>query len=154
VRHLLSGLLLLALAAGCGDDETIPLSEYVERANAICRENNTKGRAEVDRLRKELEAGGELGDDDIVELNRKTLEVLRPGMERLEALPAPDEQREAAEDYERLTHEANDAFAEVVDAADDGDSERMAEAIDRNKQRARESHEVATDLGLDDCVGR
>ena len=57
MRVLVSGLLILA-AAGCGED-TIPLAEYVNRANEICRDNNTRGRAELERVRERLEADGE-----------------------------------------------------------------------------------------------
>ncbi len=59
MRPLVFGLTLLVLAAGCGEDEPIPLSEYRDRANAICRESNTEGSAEVTQLRERLEDGGE-----------------------------------------------------------------------------------------------
>jgi hypothetical protein len=97
VRPLVFGLSLLVLVAGCGEEEPIPLSEYRDRANAICRENNTEGRAEVNQLRERLEAGGELEPDDLAELNGKVLELLREGHDRLADIPPPDEKADAAE---------------------------------------------------------
>ena len=104
MRVLVSGLLVLAAAGGCGED-TIPLADYVERANAICRDNNTRGRAELDKVRNRLEADGELDSEEVPELNRKALEILRPGLDRLAELPPPDEQQDVAEAYERASRE-------------------------------------------------
>jgi hypothetical protein len=151
VRLLVSGLLTLTVAAGCGED-TIPLAEYVERANAICRDNNTRGRAEIDRFRKQLEADGELEPDEIAELNRKTLEIARPGLDRLTALPPPEEREDTAEAYERASREANEAVEDVIDAYEEGDAKRLRDAIARNKARGQDSKEAAADLGLDACT--
>jgi hypothetical protein len=148
---LVAGLLFLAAAGGCGED-TIPLADYVERANAICRDNNTRGRAELERLRNRLEADGELDSEELPELNRKALEILRPGLDRLAALPPPDEQQDVAEAYERASREANDAFADVIEAQEDGDTERFRDAKALNEKHVQETREAAAELGLDDCA--
>jgi hypothetical protein len=151
VRVLVSGLLVLAVAGGCGED-TIPLADYTERANAICRNNNSRGRAELEKVRTRLEADGQLDSDELPELNRKALEILRPGLDRLAELPPPDQQQAVAEAYERASREANDAFADVINAQEDGDLERFRDAEARNEKHTREAHEAAAELGLDDCA--
>jgi hypothetical protein len=150
MRVLVSGLLVLA-AAGCGED-TIPLAEYVERANAICADNNTRGRAELAKVRDRLEADGELDEQELPELNRKALEILRPGLERLADLPPPDEKQDVADTYERASRDANDAFADVIQAQEDGDTEQFRDARARNEEHTADAREAATELGLDDCA--
>ena len=151
MRVLASGLLVLAAAAGCGED-TDSLCVYVKRANAICKDNNTRGRAELEQVRSRLEADGKLDSEDIPQLNRKALEILRPGLDRLAELPPPDEQQEVAANYERASRAANDAFANVVKAQEDGDIVRFREAKARNDKHIRDVREAATALGLDDCA--
>jgi hypothetical protein len=151
VRVLVPGLLVLAAAGGCGED-TIPLADYVKRANAICRDNNTRGRAELERVRNRLEADGELDVEELPELNRKALESLRPGLDRLAELPPPDEQQDVAEAYERASREANDAFADVIQAQEDGDVERFRDAKARNEEHTQDAREAAAELALDDCA--
>jgi len=151
VRVLVSGLLVLSAAGGCGED-TIPLADYVERANAICEDNNTRGRAELQRARKRLEADGELDSKELPELNRKALEILRPGLDRLAELPPPDQQQDVAETYERASLDANDAFADVIQAQEDGDVERFRDARASNEKHTQDAREAADELGLDDCA--
>jgi thioesterase domain-containing protein len=151
VRLLVAGLLVLAAAGGCGED-TIRLADYVERANAICRDNNTRGRAELERVRNRLEADGELDSEELPELNRKALEILRPGLDRLAELSPPDQQQDVAETYERASREANDAFADVIKAQEDGDIERFRDAKARNAKHTQQAREAAAELGLDDCA--
>jgi hypothetical protein len=151
VRVLISGLLVLAAAGGCGED-TIPLADYAERANAICRDNNTRGRAELERIRHRLEADGELDSEELPELNRKALEILRPGLDRLAELPPPDQEQDVAEAYERASREANDAFADVIQAQEEGDIERFRDAKARNEKHTQDAREAAAELGLDDCT--
>jgi hypothetical protein len=151
VRVLVSGLLVLVAAGGCGED-TIPLADYVKRANAICRDNNTRGRAELDKVRKRLEADGELDSEEVPELNRKALEILRPGLDRLAELPAPDQKQDVAEAYERASREANAAFADIVKAQEDGAIEPFRDAKARNEKHTKEVRDAANELGLDDCA--
>lgn len=151
MRVQVAGLLVLVTVGGCGED-TIPLADYVERANAICRDNNTRGRAELERFRNRLEADGELDSEELPELNRKALEILRPGLDRLAELPPPDEQQDIAERYERASREANDAFADVIEAQENGDTERFRDAKARNTMHTQQAREAAAELGLDDCA--
>ena len=151
MRVLVSGLLVLAAAGGCGED-TIPLDDYVDRANAICRDSNTRGRAELQSARNRLEADGELDSKELPELNRKALEILRPGLDRLAELSPPDKQQDVAEAYERASRDANDAFADVIKAQEDGDIERFRDAKARNEKHTKEARDAATELGLDDCA--
>jgi hypothetical protein len=151
MRPLVFGLLIVA-AAGCGEDEPIPLTEYRDRANAICRENNTEGRAEVDQLRERLEDGGELEPDELAELNGKVLELLRESHDRLAAIPPPAEQADAAKAYEQQVGEASDAFADLVEAQQHGDDAQLEEAFERNEALAEDVKKAAADLGLDECA--
>jgi hypothetical protein len=153
VRPLVFGLTLLVLAAGCGEDEPIPLSEYRDRANAICRENNTEGSAEVTQLRERLEDGGELEPDELAEVNEKVLELLRESHDRLADIPLPDEKADAAEAYEQQVGEATDAFADLVEAQEDGNDEQLLEAADRQEATATDVKQAAAELGLDECAG-
>jgi aminopeptidase N len=153
VRLLVFGLSLLVVAAGCGGEEPIPLSEYRDRANAICRENNTEGRAEVAQLRQRLEAGGELEPDELAELNGKVLELLREAHDRLADIPPPDAKADAAEAYEQQVGEANDAFADFIEAQQDGSDAQLLEASDRNEALGEDAKKTAADLGLDECAG-
>jgi hypothetical protein len=145
-------LLLVAVAvAACGGEDSIPLSEYVERAERICRENETENAAELAKLRRELEDDGDFSPDDIVKVNRRALELVRPGVEELAALPAPDEHADAAADYERASHEAIDAMQDVVDAYDDADAEGIKDATARNRAAVADNKKAAAEFGLDGC---
>jgi hypothetical protein len=144
---------MLVLAAGCGEEEAISLSEYRDRANAICRDNNTDGRAEIAKLRERLEAGGELKPDELAELNGKVLELLRESHDRLADIPAPDEKADAAEAYEQKVGEATDAWADFVDAQQDAGGDELLAASDRSEALAADVKEAAGDLGLDECAG-
>ena len=145
-------LSLLVLAVGCGGEEPISLTEYRDRANAICRENNTDGRAEIDQLREQLEAGGELEPDELAELNGKVLELLRAAHDRLADIPPPDEKADAAEAYEQQVGEANDAFADFIEAQQDGSDSQLLEASDRSEALGEDVKKAASDLGLDECA--
>ena len=152
MRLLIFGLSLLVLAVGCGEEEAISLSEYRDRANAICRDNNTEGRAEIDKLRARLEASGELNRDELAELNGKVVELLRESHDRLADIPPPDEQADAADAYEQKVGEATDAFANFIEAQQDGDDDELLAASDRNEALAADAKEAAGDLGLDECA--
>ena len=78
MRLLLSGLLLLVIA-GCGDD-SIPLNEYVERADNICRDV-----VEPTKNAKSM---------------REIVDISRSAMTRIDELPRPDERQDDAEAFE------------------------------------------------------
>jgi hypothetical protein len=143
---------MLVLAVGCGEEEPISLSEYRDRANAICLESNTDEKAELLDRRAELEADGELDRDEVQELNREVLERARESTDLLVDIPPPDEGRADADTYEQRVQDANDAFEDMIEAFEDGDDERAAEALDRNEARIEEAKEAATGLGLDECA--
>jgi hypothetical protein len=151
VRALVFGLLLLTVAVGCGEEDPIPLSEYIDRANEVCHYSNTEERADLQRLYDEATADG-LDRDEVQEINREVLERARDSTERLAEIPPPDERRADAEAYERGVEEANDAFEDMIEAIDDGDSERAGEANDRNDAAIEKAKDVAGDLGLDECA--
>jgi hypothetical protein len=151
MRVLVVGLVLVALA-GCGGEDTIPLSEYVDRANAICQESNTEGRDEIRQFRDEREADGNLDRNEVQEVNRKALDTARDSTERLADIPPPDERRADAEAYEQRVREANDAFGDMIEAVEDGDTERAGEALDRNEKLIGDAKDLARDLGLDECA--
>jgi hypothetical protein len=62
------------------------------------------------------------------------------------------QQQDVAEAYERASQEANDAFADVVQAQEDVDVERFRDARARNEKHVRDAREAAVELGLDDCA--
>ena len=62
------------------------------------------------------------------------------------------ERQDVAEAYERAAREANDAFAGVIEAQEDGDLERFRDARARNEKLTRDAREAALEFGLGDCA--
>ena len=149
-------LLLGALAAGCGSDKgsaveqepkladkTLPVDEYVTRADDICRDV-------VDRvleLRSRMQSSGSANAAaDVLE---EQLEIVREMRTRLEALGAPEGKREIAEEFVADIRDAEPDLERTISAMRDGDKKRATEAARRYREASLESARQVQNSGLD-----
>jgi hypothetical protein len=89
VRPLLSGLLLVVAVAGCGEDP-IPLAEYRERVDAICRSAGDKTDAVIAELDR-MEDDGDVPRAERARIERKLVEIGRAANDELDDVPPPAE---------------------------------------------------------------
>jgi uncharacterized alpha-E superfamily protein len=140
MRLLVSGLLTLTLVAGCGGD-TIPLAEYVERADDICRDVKAKTNALVDEAEDAGGAGAE----------RKFLQLNQQGRDRIHELPTPSERQEDAQAFEQTLDDVIASLEDAAEAALERDDKAHDAALQRNQDSAKDWIRAAEDLGMKDC---
>jgi hypothetical protein len=149
-------MLLGVLAAGCGGenggapegngelaDQTLPVDQYVKRADDICRDVAQR----VLALRGELT--GSPSADEVADVLAKQLRIVRGMRSRLGALGAPEGKREVAEEFVADIRDAEPHLERTIDAMRDGDENRANEAGQRYREASLESAREVRDSGLD-----
>jgi hypothetical protein len=139
------GLALLALASACGggdDGDRLSEEEFRTQANAICEEYNEKLGA----------IGAPESPEDIPEFVDEGIPVIEEGIAELRALTPP---AELEDDYNAMldeTEKAIPAARDLSEAAAEGDSEAVQDAIAEGQRADEESDRLAGELGLDACA--
>ncbi|HEX8206641.1 MAG TPA: hypothetical protein VF587_11340 [Solirubrobacteraceae bacterium] len=174
MRRRLAALLVAAAAAGCGGgDDTedgpapgrpprtpdtlfgefrpIPLEQYLARGDRICANGRRTARAKLAPLQQKANADGELTPQEVMELNRAAVRLVRPMVRRLTQLPPPRTKRADAERYIRIVLGTVRALDEAAAAFDAEDVAGVREAIARNRKLALESADAAAALGFKQC---
>jgi hypothetical protein len=150
----------LAVLTGCGggdgdsDGDGPSRQEFVNDANAICREGEQKI-AEVSRAgRQELQQAGTEQQQRaaVAEILERTTEEYRPYLDRLRELEPP---ADIAGQWSRFVDgisEAFDLIPELAAATRDNDEQKLAELNRQFTDLARATRPFAQDTGLDDCL--
>ena len=149
-------LLMGALAAGCGGDKgsaveqepkladkTLPVDEYVTRADDICRDVVER----VLKLRSRIQ--GSPTANEAADALEEQLEIVREMGTRLEALGSPEGKREVAEEFVADIRDAEPDLERTISAMRDGDQKRATEAAQRYREASMESARQVRDSGLD-----
>jgi hypothetical protein len=166
VRGRLAGVLATAAlaAAGCGGDdedsgsgsepaasETIPLADYVARADRICAGERGRLRAELRPLGERIGADGKTTEAELMELNKAAAEGARPLVEELRDLPEPETKQAEVREYEAAVTKTLDLLDASVAAFERGDREEAAEKIEENRASVAEIERSAGAVGFKEC---
>jgi hypothetical protein len=138
------------LAAACGSDgdangngesERLTKEEYIAQADAICKEANDR----IEALSEPQSA------EELAELGEQVVAIGEEQLGRLRELrpPLADEStiNGAYELLEQQLAVAND----LVDAARDGDVDRVQELLAQGNQLNEQADRIADDYGLQEC---
>jgi hypothetical protein len=148
-------LALALLVAGCGaggadrpkdgglSNKTLPVNEYVERADDICREAATRA------LKLETEIKEADSADETADGIEKELQIIREMREDLEALGVPKGEADVAKELVAGIHDAEPHLERVVEAMRDGDEDAAKEAGKRYREASMESARQVQRSGLD-----
>jgi hypothetical protein len=138
-------LVVAALAAGCGgggDGDRLSKEEFQKEANAICA--RFEGR--IDEL------GQPQTVDEITDFVDEAIPVVN---EEIAALDDLDPPAELEGEYDRMLAEGRktvEAGRKLGEAAESRDEAALRDAIDEGQEASDRADEIATDLGLTDCV--
>ena len=140
----LSVLLLVAVAGGCGGDDSGTLSrpDYTKQANASCVEAERK-----------LDALG--GFEDFKELEREMKrgqEALEQSAGELRELMPPTKLVARHEKLVELTEQTAELAGRLSVAAGENDQVEMQKQAERAEKLTVASNEVSRQLGLEECV--
>ena len=148
--------LLGVLAAGCGGetgtaaeensrlaDKTLPVDEYVRRADDICRDVVRR----VVKLHSRVQ--GSSSPDEVADALEQQLEIVREMEARLEALGSPEGKQEIAEEFVADIRDAEPHLERTISAMREGDQERANEAAQRYREASLESARQVQNSGLD-----
>jgi hypothetical protein len=140
---LVRGIVVALLAVGCGGDEALSREEYVAKLNAMCE----------DFGEREDEIGEPQTVADLVEKGPQILEAFDKAiLNQVEELRAPGEIADEADRLVVLASRQHDVLAGLVDAAREGDLERVQELAARNERVNGEASALARRLGAESCT--
>jgi hypothetical protein len=146
-RTLVISLVLAAtaalVAAGCGGGGKEPLSkaEYAAKADAACAAANAKGKDLDLTSTEKIASNGDKAKDILDELANK-----------VDALDPPDELKDSASSFvDGLQQEANQ-FGDIVDAAKDGDEDKIKEIQGKLTSEGAATSEDARFIGATGCA--
>jgi len=147
-------LVLTLLAAGCGAgnadrpdegglaDKTLPVNEYVARADDICREAATSA-LKLQTETKDADSAAEIAD-----ALDKELQIIRQMRAELEALGVPKGEADVAKELVAGIREAEPHLERVIAAMRDGDEEAAKEAGQRYREASMASARQVQRSGL------
>ena len=123
--------------------KTLPVNEYVARADDICREAATRA------LKLETEIKDADSADEIADAIEKELQIIREMREDLEALGVPKGEADVAKELVAGIHDAEPHLERVIAAMRDGDEDAAKEAGQRYREASMESASQVQRSGLD-----
>jgi len=138
------GLLALGAAAcgGGGGGDQLTAEEYGAELSSICEGFNAA----------QEEIGEPQSIDDVAEFGGQILDAFDEAIASVEELEPPDELADTADEFIAKGKEQRDLLSQVVDAAEEGDQERVAELSEQGSQLDEESDALATELGAPACT--
>jgi cysteinyl-tRNA synthetase len=139
-----AGVLLLGAAAcggGGGGGDQLTAEEYATELNSICEDFNTT----------QEEIGTPQSIDDVAEFGQQVLAAFDDAISQVEALEAPDELADTADEFVAKGQEQRDLLADVVEAAEAGDAAEVTELSQQGSQLDTESDALAEQLGAEAC---
>jgi hypothetical protein len=138
------------LAAGCGTDEggdgageaqRLTKEEYVEEADAICKEAN-------DRIAALPEPQS---TDQLAELGQQVIDIGQAELDRLRALRPPAADEATINGAYDLIEQQLGVAADLVDAARNGDLGQVQQLLDQGEQLNDQADQIARDYGFEEC---
>jgi hypothetical protein len=170
--------LCLFMAASCGDDggsedadtddteqeesdsasepaedddeaEEVAFDEWLDDANQVC-EDFVEAADDIGSEAEALETDDLEGQSEVFAdlASLAEDELIQP----LTDLGTPDENADEVEEYIDLVQEQADLINELSDAAADEDEDAMEELLDEGETQSEEVDDLATEIGLDECV--
>ncbi len=153
MQRILLALALLAAGCGAGEadrpdegglaDKTLPVNEYVARADDICREAATRAL----KLQREINEADSA--DETADAIEKELRIIREMREDLEALGVPKGEEDVAKELVGGIRDAEPHLERVIAAMRDGDEDAAKEAGQRYREASTESARQVQRSGLD-----
>jgi hypothetical protein len=141
---------IAGLAAACGGDGggALTREEYADRLNEICRE--------FDEFEEEV--GEPTGLADFAEKGGRLADRFEEGLSEVREFEPPEEVADTAGAFVENGERQLELVRRVLDAAEDGDEERIQELVDEGDPIDVEGDRLARELGAgvcaDDCPRR
>ncbi len=140
------GLVVLAaaLAAGCGGGgggERLSRAEFVERADAICREYEDR----LDALGRPTNAA------ELRSFADRALPIARDGREELGDLNPPENLEETYDAWLEQGDEAIEIVERLREAAAEGNKGEIQQIAEDAQRTDAESNRLARELGFEQC---
>jgi hypothetical protein len=137
------GILVAALAAGCGGDEELSREQYVSKLNAMCE----------DFSEKEREIGEPQTPADLVEKGPRILDAFETAIvDKVRKLEAPGEIADQADRLVDLADRQRQVLGELIAAAKDGNVAKVRELASRNQALNKETTLITRELGAKACA--
>ena len=168
MRRASGALLALAVLAGCGSEpekraaatatpaatraaQTIPLAEFIERADAICRRTRESVRPKLRRAERRLASDGKLSVADVMRLNTIGYERNKGTDEKLKTIPRPDAKAGLVRDYIDAVRDSLLSLGDAIRSFEQRDASASQTALRQNRRLAIESARIAAKVGFEEC---
>lgn len=152
----------LVLLAGCGssDDqgtsdagsETLSQEEFVEQANALCREN----KAEAERIAADAianaQAEGSTPEEATAEVLERGADGAEQSVEELWELEPPEEVQEDFDEFLGQLERANELIPELARATRENDQESLMQLTTEFLEIAGPTRAFVQEQGITDCL--
>jgi hypothetical protein len=147
-------LALVAVAAGCGDDDvdTTTLAEWRAEADGVCADND-EALAAIGTPDFDLDSD----DLDAVELNEAAeyldavTALQQATIDALERIPPPEERSTDVDDLLEMVQQGIDDFGRAADAARAGDVDEYRQFLASGRDENGDAAQASGELGLRDC---
>ena len=136
---LLTALAALLLVAGCGGESK---SDVISEGDKICREANDK----LEALEEPEDVSGLPG------YAREARPIVEDAVADLKALDAPEQDREAFDEFIARSEELEELLKELSEAEAGTSDTELQEASERIGEVTDESNAAAEEYGFEDCA--
>jgi hypothetical protein len=170
VRFAIARLLVVLTVAvgGCGNDEpdrasgtpsrstatqptSVPLAEYIERADAICKRHRARATRQVRRDRRMMMLRGRLRPEDLLALNWTFNNMSLTVDDELRALPRPDDRADETLAYADAFEASARAGDDAGEAYLEGRRRQSQKLLKRSKRQASQAARLAQEIGFMEC---
>lgn len=141
---LLAAAAALVLASCGGDDDALSKSEYITKADAICK----AGEKKLEALGEDLGEDGQPSPAELKDFAGEAVSILNDQIEDLRDLPAPEGDEET---LDKIYDAADEGAEKIEEAADDEDA--AAKLFGSESNPFEEADKLAEDYGLEECGG-
>jgi len=168
-RAIVTTLAALGLVAGCGgsDDsdggsdpattdagsEALSQEEFVDQANALCREDKAEAERIVAEVLAEAQAEGSTPEEATAEGLERSVEGAAQSVEDLGELTPPEEIQADFDEYLGRNEQANALIPELARATRENDRETLTQLTTEFLEIARPTRAFAQEQGITDCLG-
>ena len=130
-------------ACGGGDDESSAKEEAISRADAICRDANSR----VEDIRARTSTSPRAQAEAVSEIKRLGDE----SVVKLRAVEVPDEDRGTWDEFLSRTEQQVARLEGLRDAIDSGEQAQVREALEEVQRVDALANQAARDYGLEEC---
>jgi hypothetical protein len=147
MRRAVLGVVVVALAAGCGGGgkktSQMTKAEYAAALSNLCASANQQVAAL--RLTTSMQTWKKNG--------QKAVKIVGETVKGFEALTPPDSLVEEAAKYTKASEDISAAVQDAAAAAKDGDAKKFDDAITRQQNAGTQARTAATEIGASGCTG-